>query len=222
MRPDPMCSSAGCGRVVRRTSGPILPEVECPLFTSIYHREQASSGRRGDSADPASRRESYVSSLLPAPRSEDAGPLRRPFSIAQGGAQRLQGGPKGALVFVGGAIEELEENVEARLSKARALGRLIRQEREPIVVAGDLNSPDASLACATLRQAGLHDAFAQAGKGYGYTYGHFLLRRRLPWLAVPWVRIDHVMLSGYLTSRACWAGTEDLSDHRPVIADIAL
>jgi len=220
-RPDVVLLQ-GCGRVVRRTSGPILPEVECPLFTSIYHREQASSGRRGDSADPASRRESYVSSLLPAPGVKTLVLYDVHFQSPREGLSAFREVRREPWYLSGGAIEELEENVEARLSKARALGRLIRQEREPIVVAGDLNSPDASLACATLRQAGLHDAFAQAGKGYGYTYGHFLLRRRLPWLAVPWVRIDHVMLSGYLTSRACWAGTEDLSDHRPVIADIAL
>ena len=118
------------------------------------------------------------------------------------------------------AIDELEGNVEARLSQAHALGRLIEQEREPVVVAGDLNSPDISLACANLRRAGLHDAFAESGKGYGYTYGHLLLRHKLPWLVPSWVRIDHIMLSAQLTSRACWTGTDALSDHRPVIADI--
>ncbi len=119
------------------------------------------------------------------------------------------------------AVQELEDNVEARLSQALALRKLIQQEREPVVVAGDLNSPDASAACATLRQAGLHDAFAEGGKGYGYTYGHLLLRHRLPWLTPSWVRIDHIMLSAQLTSRACRAGTENVSEHRPVIADIA-
>lgn len=122
--------------------------------------------------------------------------------------------------YLPGAIEELEENVEARLSQARALRKLIDGEREPVVVAGDLNSPDASLACATLRRAGLHDAFAESGKGYGYTYGHSLLRHRFHGLIPSWVRIDHIMLSSHLTSYACRTGTEDLSDHRPVIADI--
>jgi vancomycin resistance protein VanJ len=120
------------------------------------------------------------------------------------------------------AIQQLEDNVEARLSQARALLELIRHEREPVVVAGDLNSPDASLVCATLREAGLHDAFAEGGKGYGYTYGHFLLRRRLPWHVASWMRIDHIMLSSQLQSRACRAGAEDASEHRPVIADVIL
>lgn len=223
MRPDPMwffCKDAGgllegpLGRFFRRWN------VRSSRQYIIASKLPLDEG--GDSADPASRRESYVSSLLPAPGVKTLVLYDVHFQSPREGLSAFREVRREPWYLSGGAIEELEENVEARLSKARALGRLIRQEREPIVVAGDLNSPDASLACATLRQAGLHDAFAQAGKGYGYTYGHFLLRRRLPWLAVPWVRIDHVMLSGYLTSRACWAGTEDLSDHRPVIADIAL
>jgi len=118
------------------------------------------------------------------------------------------------------AAQQLEENVEARISQARALRELIRQEREPVVVAGDLNSPDASLALALLREAGLHDAFAEGGRGYGYTYGHFLLQRRLPWHGASWMRIDHIMLSSELQSRVCRAGTDKYSEHRPVIADV--
>ena len=122
--------------------------------------------------------------------------------------------------YLPSAVQELENNVEARLSQARALQELIRQEREPVVVAGDLNSPDASLACATLREAGLHDAFAEGGRGYGYTYGHSLLRRTLPWHGASWMRIDHIMLSSQLQSRACRAGAGNHSEHRPVIADV--
>jgi len=122
--------------------------------------------------------------------------------------------------YLPGAIQELEENAEARFLQARALRKLIEQEQEPVIVAGDLNSPDASLACATLRHAGLHDAFSEAGMGYGYTYGHFLLWHRLHWRNPSWVRIDHIMLAPQLTARACWAGTKNASEHRPVIADV--
>jgi endonuclease/exonuclease/phosphatase (EEP) superfamily protein YafD len=124
--------------------------------------------------------------------------------------------------YLPSAVQQLEDNVEARLSQARALRELIRQEREPVVVAGDLNSPDASLACGTLREAGLHDAFAEGGKGYGYTYGHFLLRQRLSWLSASWMRIDHIMLSSQLQSHGCRAGAENVSEHRPVIANVVL
>jgi vancomycin resistance protein VanJ len=120
------------------------------------------------------------------------------------------------------AIKRLKNNVESRLIQAQEIGNLVIQEQDPVIVAGDLNSPDASQACATLRNLGLHDAFAEGGKGYGYTYGHFLLQNRLPWLHSSWMRIDHIMLNPQLHSLHCWTGTGKASDHRPVIADLIL
>lgn len=120
------------------------------------------------------------------------------------------------------AVQRFVNNVEVRLVQARTLSDYIRKEQGPIIVAGDLNSPDASMACAMLRNAGLHDAFAESGKGYGYTYGHLLLQHRIPWFRVPWMRIDHIMASSHFQSRCCWAGTAKASEHRPVIADLIL
>lgn len=120
------------------------------------------------------------------------------------------------------AIQGLRQTVDARLSQAATLSALVRQEREPVIIAGDLNSPDASLACTMLREAGLHDAFAEAGRGYGYTYGHLLLRHRLAWLKASWMRIDHIMLSSVIRSYTCRVGGKIASEHRPVIADVLL
>jgi len=120
------------------------------------------------------------------------------------------------------AIEEFESNVAARLAQAQKLREYVRQERGPVIIAGDLNSPDASRVCALLREAGFHDAFAEAGKGYGYTYGHFLLRHRIPALKVSWMRIDHIMTNSKFQSQQCRTGTGKASDHRPVIADLIL
>jgi endonuclease/exonuclease/phosphatase family metal-dependent hydrolase len=120
------------------------------------------------------------------------------------------------------AIHQLENNVEQRLTQVRALREYIRQERGPVIVAGDLNSPDASKVCATLRDVDLHDAFAEGGKGYGYTYGHLLLQRRLPSFNYSWMRIDHIMINSYFQSWRSWTGTGEASDHRPVIADLVL
>jgi endonuclease/exonuclease/phosphatase family metal-dependent hydrolase len=120
------------------------------------------------------------------------------------------------------AIIRLQNNVEDRLTQANSILDYVRQEHGPVIVAGDLNSPDSSLVCATLREAGLHDAFAEGGRGYGYTYGHFLLRHRLPWFRLSWMRIDHLMVSPQLKARRCWTGTGKASDHRPVIADLIL
>ena len=120
------------------------------------------------------------------------------------------------------AVQTLANNVEARFSQVQELREYIRQEKGPVIVAGDLNSPDVSLVCATLRAVGLHDAFAEGGRGYGYTYGHFLLQHRAPAFNFSWMRIDHIMVSSQFQSQRCWTGTYMASDHRPVIADLAL
>jgi len=126
------------------------------------------------------------------------------------------------LWYLPNAIQQLEGNVLTRLMQARILREYILQESGPVIVAGDLNSPDTTLVCANLRDAGLHDAFAEGGRGYGYTYGHLLLQRRLPWIRASWMRIDHIMMSSQFETQRAWAGTGEASDHRPVIADIIL
>lgn len=120
------------------------------------------------------------------------------------------------------AVQSFDRNVRTRLLQATSLQEHLSREQGPVIMAGDLNAPDSSLICATLRDAGLHDAFAERGKGYGSTYGHFLFKHRLPWLKVSWMRIDHIMVSSGIVTRRCWAGSAEASDHRPVIADLIL
>jgi len=124
--------------------------------------------------------------------------------------------------YLPAAIQTFHDNVRLRQGQATALIEYISEERGPIIVAGDLNAPDASLVCDTLRNAGLHDAFAERGKGYGFTYGHFLFKHRLPWLRFSWMRIDHIMPSSGFATQRCVAGSGKASDHRPVIADLFL
>jgi endonuclease/exonuclease/phosphatase family metal-dependent hydrolase len=124
--------------------------------------------------------------------------------------------------FLPRAAKLIEINAEDRLTQALAIRELVRAEKGPVIVAGDLNSTDASVACSMLRDAGLHDAFAEAGRGYGYTYGHLLLRNRIPWLHASWMRIDHIMMSRRLRADRCWTGTGRASEHRPVFADLVL
>jgi endonuclease/exonuclease/phosphatase (EEP) superfamily protein YafD len=120
------------------------------------------------------------------------------------------------------AIQELEQNAAVRLDQARAMRAFIRAEPGPVILTGDFNSTEASRVCATLRDAGLQDAFSAGGRGYGYTYGHFLLQYRIPWLHLSWMRIDHIMASAPIHSWRCWVGNGKASDHRPVIADLTL
>ena len=116
----------------------------------------------------------------------------------------------------------LKSNATSRHLQAHRLAALLLQERGPVIVAGDLNAPDSSLVCDTLRTAGVHDAFAEGGRGYGYTYGHFLIPDRLPLPKFSFVRIDHIMLGSRIRAARCWTGTADASDHRPVCADLEL
>ena len=120
------------------------------------------------------------------------------------------------------AIRQLENSVNARHIQVRALQEYVIQEKMPVIVAGDLNSPDDSLVCRTLRVTGLHDAFAEGGKGYGYTYGHSLLHKRIPTFNVSWMRIDHIMMSKQFQARSCRVGTGSASAHRPVVADLVI
>jgi endonuclease/exonuclease/phosphatase (EEP) superfamily protein YafD len=120
------------------------------------------------------------------------------------------------------AIQDIEESAAVRFEEARALRSLVEREAGPVIIAGDLNSPDPSQVCASLRGAGLQDAFDAAGRGYGYTYGHYLLQHRLPWFRLSWMRIDHIMTGAGVRAWRCWVGTRKASDHRPVIADLFL
>jgi endonuclease/exonuclease/phosphatase (EEP) superfamily protein YafD len=121
------------------------------------------------------------------------------------------------------AAHELLGNVEHRIVQAERISELIRKEAGAVILAGDLNSPDLSLVGKTFRRANLHDAFAEGGRGYGYTYGHFLLHSRLPgWLEYSWMRIDHIMVSSGIQAERAWTGDGKASDHRPVFADLVI
>jgi len=109
-----------------------------------------------------------------------------------------------------------ERNHEIRLAQSRALAGAIGTFVRPLVVAGDLNAPDSSAVLGILRAVGLVDAFARAGRGWGYTYGHTLRP------AFSFLRIDHVLASAEFDVVDAFVGGADASDHRPVVADLRL
>ena len=113
-------------------------------------------------------------------------------------------------------LSEMRQNQSQRLRQARQLVEDSRGITGPLVIAGDLNAPPASLVTRMLTGRGLTDAFGAAGRGYGYTFGHTLLVGR------PFLRLDRVLASNHLTPIRAWVGGSSGSDHRPVIVDMVL
>ncbi|MEO6747489.1 MAG: endonuclease/exonuclease/phosphatase family protein [Caldimonas sp.] len=113
-------------------------------------------------------------------------------------------------------VEDWEQNVAARMARARDLAKAVGARSRPVIVAGDLNAPPPSLAVRTLLDTGLRDAFGRAGVGFGYTYGHALRP------GFSFLRLDHVLVSAEIGVAACTVGSETASEHRPVIADLWL
>ncbi len=111
-------------------------------------------------------------------------------------------------------IGEWRRNYEDRLEQARVLARTFAGGPRPLVIAGDLNAPQASPVVRTLLATGLRDAFASAGRGYGYSYGQALRLGR------SFLRIDHILVSDEIGVAACEVGDGAASDHRPVVADL--
>jgi vancomycin resistance protein VanJ len=115
-----------------------------------------------------------------------------------------------------GGAQELESNSSTRLMQAHALAEVLIKEKRPFIVGGDFNAPETSLAHRQMILAGTRNAFSEAGKGYGYTYGHALQ------VKFPFIRIDHVFVSNEWAVESCHAGGTTGSDHRPMIADVRL
>ena len=95
------------------------------------------------------------------------------------------------------------------------LGSLAAAERHPTVLAGDFNATWGHRAFRRLLDTGLTDGAAARGKAYQMTWTR---GRPLPHL----VRIDHVLTSPGLAVTRIELGKGTGSDHRPLIADIAV
>lgn len=114
------------------------------------------------------------------------------------------------------AMPLMTMNTHDRLAQGRALAQALTQEKLPLILGGDFNAPETSLVCQPLAQADFRNAFSEAGKGYGYTKGHEFRFR------TSFVRIDHLYVSKQWAVLSCAPGSKEGSDHRPMIAELAL
>jgi len=93
----------------------------------------------------------------------------------------------------------------------------LRDERLPVILAGDFNATPTSPSTASLTALGFTDAYDLGGYGPGHTWPNRTFAKFLPG-----IRIDHVYLSEGPTCTASHVGEPIGSDHRPVIADIGI
>lgn len=98
-----------------------------------------------------------------------------------------------------------------RRRQGEALAALVAESDTPTVVAGDFNAPPQAPARRCVRPL-LADAFATAGRGFGYTFPRTL----------PLWRIDYVLTTRHWTIERCFVAPADGSDHLPLVADLRL
>lgn len=110
-------------------------------------------------------------------------------------------------------VRAIRLNTELREKQVRGLAWSAARAGHLVVIAGDTNLPDLSLF--RRRYLGSYkDAFLEAGYGFGYTYPTVT--------PFAWMRIDRILAGpGMRFLRVATGGSEG-SDHRPVVADLAL
>jgi endonuclease/exonuclease/phosphatase (EEP) superfamily protein YafD len=97
-----------------------------------------------------------------------------------------------------------------------ALGRAVSAEKRPVLVAGDFNATWGNRAFRSLLDRGLTDAAAARGNALQMTWPRNV--RIIP----PALRIDHILTTDGLAVTHIVTGTGSGSDHRPLVADVAV
>jgi endonuclease/exonuclease/phosphatase family metal-dependent hydrolase len=134
---------------------------------------------------------------------------RRGFYALRGNGLRRE-------ILSGQGFPDDSEDVVADNSGLRAMqvadvASAARQEKRPVVIAGDTNLPELSYVLHRYL-GGFQDGFAKAGWGFGYT---FPTGRRGPWM-----RIDRILASDELHFVHFEVGHSLASDHECVVADL--
>jgi beta-N-acetylhexosaminidase len=144
---------------------------------------------------------------------------------APAGADNGRHEPRGALRVVvaapQGRITVFDTHLDAfggdpwREQEADSLVKLVahaRENGEVVLVGGDFNSTPESAAQQTLARAGLRDAWSLCGSGNGNTFP----------ASAPAKRIDFLFLTGGTGCTSARVPATQLSDHRPLVVDVAL
>jgi len=100
-------------------------------------------------------------------------------------------------------------------SMMQNLHNRLQKESGPLLVVGDLNATRHAYGYQRLISLGLRDAHQERGRGLATTWPNGIF-------PLPPIRLDHVLVSRELAVTQISEGRGTGSDHRPVIADVAL
>lgn len=98
----------------------------------------------------------------------------------------------------------------------------VKQEKLPLIVAGDFNMTDEAQDYYSVQKV-LQDAFLKAGFGFGFTWPHGFFAKRLNLkLSYPVCRIDYIWYSKEWGAKSSSVLEATESDHLPVAAELVL
>lgn len=123
---------------------------------------------------------------------------------------------------------QIREETRQRAETAQAIAAFVRAQQDPVLVLTDFNATDQSTPYAIVTRV-LGDAWREGGFGFGHTFpGDDSFNGTRPrvrdWYIPQWlVRIDYVFHSRQWQTVDARIGPWDgVSDHRPVVATLAL
>lgn len=108
-------------------------------------------------------------------------------------------------------LSEIRRSIEIRADASRVARAWVGSPSQNIILAGDFNMPVESRIYRK-NWSVFRNAFSEVGNGWGTT-------KQTSWFGT---RIDHILYTAAWSCRKAWVGPAMGSDHRPLIADLAL
>lgn len=129
----------------------------------------------------------------------------------------------GVIGWAGGRLGDVRDRYQAswdlRINFADALAEVIENDKRPKLAVGDFNMPAHGRVYHRMTRE-LSDAFAESGRGYGFTMPG---KTRNPIaLFGPWMRLDYILCGEGLRPASCRVEPDRESQHRAVVAVIEL
>ncbi len=144
-----------------------------------------------------------------------------PPQARAGGSHEPRGALRAEIASPYGPLTVFTTHIDAsredfwRHQEARVVASLVADARRAnplVLVGGDLNSTPESAVQVALRAAGLRDAYAECGRGDGFTFPADSSVKR----------IDYLYLTGGLTCTRAEVLATRVSDHLPVVFDVVV